>query len=136
MEVDSQVELGASKAPSSTVKGNEGGRMTALVSYVELTLRFNRDDGRWVGVCVELGTSTFGKKLEQVEADLRTLVGEHINLLEEAGERARFFSEHEILEHHVKPIPHAIRIPVPDADTNGLYFQPGIFQFSPLSVPA
>ena len=110
--------------------------MTTSASYVELTLRFNREEGKWVGVCVELGTSTYGKKLEQVEADLRTLVREHLELLEEAGERVRFFSEHGIVEHDEKPIRHEIRIPVPDIDTSGLYFQPGIFQLPKLSVPA
>ena len=110
--------------------------MTTPARYVELTLRFNREDGKWVGVCVELGTSTYGKKLEQVEGDLRRLVSEHLNLLEEAGGRARFFSEHGIIVHGEKPTRHQLRITVPDVDTNGLYFQPGIFKLPKQRVPA
>ncbi len=61
-----------------------------------LTLRYTREEGKWVGVCIELGTSTFGRNFERVAADLEALVEEHLNLLEEAGERERFFAENGI----------------------------------------
>ncbi len=63
-----------------------------------LTFRYTREENKWVGVCVELGTSTFGSNFERVAADLETLVAEHLDLLEEAGERESFFAEHGIDE--------------------------------------
>ena len=61
--------------------------------YVALTLSFEREGDVWVGVCLELGTSTYADTLEACEDELRELVVEHIDVLEEIGERDRFFQE-------------------------------------------
>ena len=61
--------------------------------YVALTLSFEREGDVWVGVCLELGTSTYAGTLEECEDELRELVVEHIDVLEEIGERDRFFQE-------------------------------------------
>ena len=61
--------------------------------YVALTLSFEREGDVWVGVCLELGTSTYADTLEACEDELRELVAEHIDVLEEIGERDRFFQE-------------------------------------------
>ena len=61
--------------------------------YVALTLSFEREGDVWVGVCLELGTSTYADTLEACEGELRELVVEHIDVLEEIGERDRFFQE-------------------------------------------
>ena len=65
-----------------------------VAGYVELTLRFEREGRTWVGTCLELGTSAYADSLDQTQQDLHKLVGEHLALLEEAGERERFFEEH------------------------------------------
>ena len=114
--------------------------MATVIDYVELTLRFNREGSKWVGVCLELGTSTYAKTLERVQKDLCELVTEHLSLLEEAGERARFFTEHGIISHPVRPKPHEIRIP--NVGTDVLYgdtspfFQPRIFEVAQPLVAA
>ena len=64
------------------------------VGYVDLTLKYEFEEDQWVGVCLELSTSTFGDTLEEVKDDLTQLVIEHLNLLEDASERERFFEEH------------------------------------------
>ena len=106
--------------------------MATVIEYVELTLRFNREGSKWVGVCLELGTSTYARTLERVQKDLCELVTEHLSLLEEAGERARFFKEHGIISHPVRPKPHEIRIPSVGADVlygdTSPFFQPRIFE--------
>ena len=110
--------------------------MASVVGYVNLTFKFSREKGQWVGICEELGTGTFGKNIERVTADLRTLVSDHLNLLEESGERVRFFHEHGIVQHSVKPTVYEINMPVPDVDAGGPYFQPSIFTLPGLAVPA
>ena len=102
--------------------------MKEVVGYVELTSKFNQEGNKWVGVCLELGTSTYAKTLERVRSDLHKLIVEHVNLLEEAGERERFFNEHNIVFHRAKPIPREIRIPSTDDDVVSSYFQPGVFE--------
>lgn len=79
--------------------------------YVELTLKFEREGSLWVGTCLELSTSTYSPSLDQVQSDLRELIVEHLNLLEDAGERERFFGEHGIHFSPVKPVAHEIRLP-------------------------
>ena len=67
--------------------------MAEAAESVQLTLSFTREGTRWVGCCVELGTSTYDRSLERCERALRALVAEHLDLLEEAGERGAFFKQ-------------------------------------------
>lgn len=61
--------------------------------YVTLTLSFEQEGSEWVGVCLELGTSTFADTLEKCQKELQELVADHLDVLEETGERERFFEE-------------------------------------------
>ena len=61
--------------------------------YVTLTLSFEREGSDWVGTCLELGTSTFAGTLEDCQSELVELVTEHLNVLDEVGERESFFQE-------------------------------------------
>ncbi|HEY1294693.1 MAG TPA: hypothetical protein VGJ60_16570 [Chloroflexota bacterium] len=78
---------------------------------VILRLEFRHDGQQWLGECIELGTATFGPRLEQVQRELKELVELHLNELEDVGERPHFFAEHGIepdqelaehLRHHVE----------------------------------
>lgn len=111
-----------------------------VAGYVELTLKFEREEGKWVGTCLELGTSTYAKTLDRVQKDLRQLVPEHLSLLEEAGDRARFFEKHGITFHPAKPKPYEIRIPSIADDLLygdiGPLFQPRVFPVEKQAVLA
>ena len=61
--------------------------------YVALTLSFEREGDVWVGVCLELGTSTYADTLEECQSELLEFVEAHIDVLEEIGERDRFFQK-------------------------------------------
>lgn len=110
-----------------------------LEGSVTLTFRFTREENSWVGVCVELGTSTFGSNFERVAADLETLVTEHLDLLEEAGERENFFMEHGIEENAAEPNLERLRRSMEDTvvahwvepflAASAPYFQPHIVRF-------
>jgi predicted RNase H-like HicB family nuclease len=65
-------------------------------AFVILTLVFHEEDGAWVGVCQELSTSTYASTFEAARSELIELVELHLNELEDVGERARFFAEHNI----------------------------------------
>lgn len=67
--------------------------------YVDLSLSFEREGGVWVGSCLELGTSTFDDTLDACQEGLRELAVEHLDVLEEVGERAAFFKEWGITLH-------------------------------------
>ena len=107
--------------------------------YVKLTLMFEREGNKWVATCLELGTSTYGRTLERVEESIRRLVIEHLDLLEEAQERQRFFEEHGIVLHsHADPPLLEFRIPVPaghePGDIQHQFYQPCIFPMPTVAV--
>jgi len=87
-----------------------------VVGYVVLTLAFHQEEHRWLGRCLELSTSTYGRSLKQVHAELVELVELHLSALEDAGERERFFREHGIEFYPVDAKPTEIqpRVPVDD----------------------
>ena len=60
---------------------------------VILHYQFTREGNKWVGTCLELSTSTYARSKRKTEEALYELVLEHLNLLEESGERPRFFDE-------------------------------------------
>ena len=63
------------------------------MGYIILTLTFEQEQDDWVGTCMELGTSTFADTLEECQSELEELVGHHLDVLEELGERERFFDQ-------------------------------------------
>ena len=71
--------------------------------YVVLTFRFEREGKRWVALCDELGTSTFGRSLPEAERKLEEAVVLHLDTLEDVGERERFFKEHSITLRRTPP---------------------------------
>ena len=59
---------------------------------IALRMTYTREDALWVGVCEELGTSTYGNDLDQVSRELKELVLFELNAVEADGERANVFS--------------------------------------------
>jgi hypothetical protein len=112
------------------------------MGYVFLTLRFEREGNKWVGTCEELGTSTFHRTLKRCEEELRELVVEHLNALEEAGEREKFFQKWGIVFRSTRTPPHEVTIKGSGEYWNrlfedatapyGPFFQPGRF---PIRAP-
>lgn len=84
--------------------------------FVILTLAFRQDGRRWTGECLELGTATYGRTLKRAKDELDELVLLHLNALEDAGERERFFREHGIRFYSdgVTPADVAPRVPLDD----------------------
>ena len=70
-----------------------------MPEYVHLTLRFHLEGKQWVGVCLELGTSVFAPTLAECQTELEELITDHINVLEDVGERERFFAKWGIETH-------------------------------------
>ncbi len=84
--------------------------MEATAGYVTLTFSFEKEDEDWVGVCLELGTSTFADTFERCQSELEELVTNHLEVLEDIGERERFFEEWGIRIHADEvPQEHTIR---------------------------
>jgi predicted RNase H-like HicB family nuclease len=83
--------------------GIKRGLFVSVSGYVVLTYMFRKVNRRWTAYCEELGTATFGRSLPEAEKRLKEAVRLHLNTLEDVGERDRFFKEHNIQFHHVKP---------------------------------
>ena len=84
------------------------------IGYVDLTLKLkeNKKRGIWEGVCLELGTATFGDTMEETLAELREMITLDLNGLERIGERERFFKKNGITLHRITTRRQLARIPV------------------------
>ncbi len=89
-----------------------------MSGYVRLTCKYHKEGRRWVAFCEELGTSTFGRTLDEAERRLEEAITLHLNTLEDVGERERFFSENNIVFHRTRPTG-AVTVQVP---SNSDYF--------------
>lgn len=89
------------------------GRSQTDIVIVLLTLEFCQEGNEWVGVCRELGTSTFHKDLKVAKEELMELVLLHLNALEDAGERKRVFREKAIKLYRLADVPTRRRLDVP-----------------------
>lgn len=76
--------------------------------YVILTLRYTREGRRWVGTCQELSTSTFARTLKRCQEELGELVVEHLAVLDETGQRERFFRDWGIQFHTTQTPPQEV----------------------------
>jgi predicted RNase H-like HicB family nuclease len=120
------------KAPQSRrVIQRMGADVVARRGFVILTLEFRREGGYWLGRCRELGTSTFARTLSQVRRELVELVELHLNGLDEAGERERFFHEHHI-RLYMDELPAEVETCVPIAVDDASFIQ---MQPVPLMLP-
>ena len=71
----------------------EPGTEGAPVASIHLHFEFERYRNKWVGTCVELSTSTYARSRRKTNEALSELVLEHLNLLEDSGERNGFFDK-------------------------------------------
>ena len=98
--------------------------------YVDLTLKYEKEEDKWVGVCLQLTTSTFGDSLTELQEDLIALVEAHMDVIHEDGELTGFFEEHGIVVQESRPESVRIDVELPDEGGSALY------QFLSLPVPA
>ena len=108
-----------------------------VIGYVFLTLSFEREGNKWVGACLELGTSTFARTLKATQEELTELVTAHLNALEEVGERENFFTEWGIVIHPTLKPPseftikgsgdHWARLFRSNVEPSGLFLRPRPF---------
>lgn len=99
--------------------------------YVILTCKFHKEHRSWIGFCEELGTSTFGRTLDETEDRLKEAMALHLNTLDDVGEIKRFFEENKIRFYTYKPD----KITV-DVETNCDYFVTSCVQSIGELIPA
>ncbi len=62
-----------------------------------LNVKFKREGrSKWTAECVELGTATFGRTIEEAKKHMEEAIPLHIKTLEDVGEKERFFKEHHV----------------------------------------
>ena len=69
-----------------------------------LTLDYQQEDGQWVGVCLELGTSTFADTLEQTELELHEAVELQVNGMERLGYLHEYLEAREVQIIPINPV--------------------------------
>lgn len=89
----------------------------AKPTMVGLRMRYELEDDLWVGVCEELGTSTYDPELETVMRELGELVLHELNALEADGEREGVFGRYGI---ETLPVPDDVLRRLCDVDAPGL----------------
>lgn len=67
---------------------------------IVLTFEFNQESNQWVGLCLELGTSTFADSLEQTRLELQEAVELQLNEMEKLTEVTEY-----LVENHVRIVP-------------------------------
>ena len=84
--------------------------------YVSLTCSFHQEKNKWVAVCVELGTSTFGNSLTDANKKLEEAIILHLDTLASVGEINNFFREHNIIFYKTEP--RSVQVITHPADNN------------------
>ena len=77
-------------------RNNEGSPDYVIV----LTFEFSQESGQWIGLCLELGTSTFSDTLGQTRLELQEAVELQLNEVERLG-----FIQDYLSENHVRVVP-------------------------------
>jgi predicted RNase H-like HicB family nuclease len=81
--------------------------------YIAVTLKFVKEGKRWTAYCVELGTATFGRSIQEANERIREAVLLHLNTLEDVGECERFLKEHGVKFYQQRPKRREIKISPP-----------------------
>jgi len=81
--------------------------------YIRVTLKFRKEGNRWTALCVELGTATFGRSINEAAERIKEAVLLHLNTLEDVGECERFLKEYGVSFYTHKPKAEEIKIPSP-----------------------
>lgn len=90
-----------------------------MKEYIILTVKFQKEGDVWTAQCLELGTATDADSLEEAEEAIEEAILLHLEGIEEAGERERFFAEHRIKVHHHK----SQKVSIPISFEKGVYFK-------------
>ena len=77
--------------------------MPTTSGYIVVTFKFRKEGNRWVAYCEELGTSTFGRSIQESERKLGEAVLLHLNTLEDVDEIDNFFRENSLRFYRTKP---------------------------------
>jgi predicted RNase H-like HicB family nuclease len=80
--------------------------------YVELTVKFAQEDGKWTAECVELGTAAYGDTFEKAQEAIADMILLHLNALEDMKCTAEFFRKHKILFHRAQSKPKSLKVPM------------------------
>ena len=64
---------------------------------IKLTFAYHEEEGQWVGLCEELGTSAFSEDLEQTKAELREAVELHLNGVERITDVRDYLADNQVV---------------------------------------
>jgi predicted RNase H-like HicB family nuclease len=81
-----------------------------ISGYIVVNLKFLKEGRRWTAYCIELGTATFGRSIQEANERIREAVLLHLNTLEAVGECERFLKDHGITFYAQKPKQEEIKI--------------------------
>ncbi|MXY22667.1 MAG: hypothetical protein F4Y49_15200 [Dehalococcoidia bacterium] len=88
---------GMQVAQIAVVHSSEDGILDYALS---LTCEYKREDGQWVGICRELGTSAYSEELEDAETQLAEAIKLQLDEMERLG-----YAEEYLEDNGVTPVP-------------------------------
>ena len=81
------------------IHSDESGASDYIIS---LTLNYHQEEGQWVGICTELGTSAFADDLEQMKIELREAVELQLNGVERITDVRDYLAINQVVIQPVK----------------------------------
>ena len=69
---------------------------------INLTLNYCQESGQWVGVCEELGTSTYDDSFEQMKVELREAVELQLNGVERITDVWDYLADRQVIVRSVE----------------------------------
>ena len=63
---------------------------------ITLTCTYNQEGDQWVGICDELGTSTFAETLDQTRTELQEAVELQLNEVERIADVQAYLAAHQV----------------------------------------
>ena len=69
---------------------------------IKLTFAYHEEEGQWVGVCDELGTSAFADTMEQMKTQLRDAVELQLNGVERITNVRDYLADNQVVIQPVK----------------------------------
>ena len=66
----------------------------AIAAIYILTVKYHREDDKWLGECIELGTATFAETLEEVRQELNEAIALQVNDMDQLGFAREYLADH------------------------------------------
>ena len=76
--------------------------------FMPLTMEYVIQEGKWVGICLEIGASHFADDLNEMKSRLFEAVDLQLSEVERLGFRDEFLQDHSVVAYPIPPLESAV----------------------------